>query len=100
MTDISSYLDFVLKLFFAFGLAFEVPIATLLLIWSGVSTVESLKVKRPYIVVGAFVIGMLLTPPDIISQTLLALPIWLLFELGLFCARWLPKKQIGNSMLP
>jgi sec-independent protein translocase protein TatC len=93
MTDISSYLDFVLKLFFAFGFAFEVPIATLLLIWSGVSTVESLGEKRPYIIVGAFVIGMLLTPPDIISQTLLALPVWLLFELGLVCSRWLPKKQ-------
>jgi sec-independent protein translocase protein TatC len=92
MTDISSYLDFVLKLFFAFGLAFEVPIATLLLIWTGASTVESLRQKRPYIIVGAFVIGMLLTPPDIISQTLLALPVWLLFELGLLCARWLPKR--------
>ncbi len=93
MTDISSYLDFVLKLFFAFGLAFEVPIATLLLIWTGVSTVESLAEKRPYIIVGAFVVGMLLTPPDIISQTLLAVPVWLLVELGLFCARWLPKKS-------
>lgn len=92
MTDISSYLDFVLKLFFAFGFAFEVPIATLLLIWSGISTVESLSAKRPYIIVGAFVIGMLLTPPDVISQTLLALPVWILFELGLFCSRWLPKK--------
>lgn len=93
MTDISSYLDFVLKLFFAFGLAFEVPIATILLIWTGVSTTKSLAEKRPYIIVGAFVIGMLLTPPDIISQTLLALPVWLLFELGLLCARWLPKKM-------
>ncbi|MFW5450401.1 MAG: twin-arginine translocase subunit TatC [Methylophagaceae bacterium] len=92
MTDISSYLDFVLKLFFAFGLAFEVPIATLLLIWSGASTAESLAEKRPYIIVGAFVIGMLLTPPDVISQTLLALPVWLLFELGLFCSRWIPEK--------
>ncbi|MDH5358323.1 MAG: twin-arginine translocase subunit TatC [Gammaproteobacteria bacterium] len=92
MTDISSYLDFVLKLFFAFGLAFEVPIATILLVWTGVSTIESLAEKRPYIIVGAFVIGMLLTPPDVISQTLLALPVWLLFELGLLCARWLPKK--------
>jgi len=93
MTDISSYLDFVLKLFFAFGLAFEVPIVTLLLIWTGVSTVESLAEKRPYIIVGAFVIGMLLTPPDIISQTLLAVPVWLLFELGLLCSRLLPKKE-------
>ena len=92
MTDISSYLDFVLKLFFAFGVAFEVPIATLILIWTGAATVESLAEKRPYIIVGAFVIGMLLTPPDIISQTLLAVPVWLLFELGLFCSRWLPKK--------
>jgi len=92
MTDISSYLDFVLKLFFAFGLAFEVPIATLLLVWTGASTVDSLKQKRPYIIVGAFVIGMLLTPPDVISQTLLAVPVWLLFELGLLSARWLPKR--------
>ncbi|MBL1321409.1 MAG: twin-arginine translocase subunit TatC [Methylophaga sp.] len=97
MTDISSYLDFVLKLFFAFGLAFEVPIATLLLIWTGVSTVESLAEKRPYIIVGAFVIGMLLTPPDIISQTLLALPVWVLFELGLFCARFLPQKKEAQT---
>ncbi len=88
MTDISSYLDFVLKLFFAFGLAFEVPVATVLLVKSGISTVESLKEKRPYIIVGAFVMGMLLTPPDIISQTLLAVPVWLLFEFGLFCSRW------------
>lgn len=97
MTDISSYLDFVLKLFFAFGLAFEVPIATLLLIWTGVSTVKSLAEKRPYIIVGAFVIGMLLTPPDIISQTLLALPVWVLFELGLFSARFLPKRETAKS---
>lgn len=93
MTDISSYLDFVLKLFFAFGLAFEVPIATVLLVWTGASTIDSLKQKRPYIIVGAFVIGMLLTPPDVISQTLLAVPVWLLFELGLLSARWLPKKS-------
>lgn len=92
MTDISSYLNFVLKLLFAFGLAFEVPIATLLLIWTGMSTIESLSEKRPYIIVGAFIIGMLLTPPDIISQTLLAVPVWLLFELGLICARFIPKK--------
>lgn len=93
MTDISSYLDFVLKLFFAFGLAFEVPIATLLLIWTGISTRESLTQKRPYIIVGAFVIGMLLTPPDVISQTLLAVPIWLLFELGLLVSRFIPKNR-------
>lgn len=97
MTDISSYLDFVLKLFFAFGLAFEVPIATLLLIWTGVSTRESLLQKRPYVIVGAFVIGMLLTPPDVISQTLLAVPIWLLFELGLLVARFIPRTQSDSE---
>lgn len=97
MTDISHYLNFVLKLFFAFGLAFEVPIATLLLIWSGASSRESLQEKRPYVIVGAFVIGMLLTPPDVISQTLLALPMWLLFELGLLCARLLPKRATDNE---
>lgn len=87
MTDISKYLDFVLKLFFAFGLAFEVPIATILLVWAGVTTPETLTAKRPYIIVGAFVVGMLLTPPDVISQSLLAVPMWLLFELGVFFSR-------------
>ena len=87
MTDISAYLDFVLKIFFAFGLAFEVPIATVVLVWTGFTTPESLKQKRPYIIVGAFVVGMLLTPPDMISQTLLALPVWVLFELGLVFAK-------------
>lgn len=88
MTDISHYLNFVLKLFFAFGMAFEVPIATILLIRTGITTVESLSSKRPYIIVGAFAIGMLLTPPDVFSQTLLAVPIWLLFELGLYFSRY------------
>jgi len=85
-TDISSYLDFVLKLFFAFGAAFEIPIAIILLCWTGVTTPDSLRTKRPYIVVGAFVVGMLLTPPDIISQTMLAVPMLLLFELGIIIA--------------
>lgn len=84
MTDISRYLDFVLTLFFAFGLAFEVPVATVLLVWSGMVTPQSLREKRPYIIVAAFVFGMLLTPPDIISQTLLAVPMWILFEVGVF----------------
>jgi len=84
MTDISRYLDFVLTLFFAFGFAFEVPVATVLLVWSGAITPAKLREKRPYIIVAAFVIGMLLTPPDIISQTLLAVPMWLLFEIGVF----------------
>lgn len=87
MTDISSYLNFVLKLFFAFGVVFEIPIATLLLIWSGATTAESLGQKRAYVIVGCFVVGMLLTPPDIISQSLLALPMWLLFEVGLIMGR-------------
>lgn len=87
-TDISSYLDFVLKLFFAFGLSFEIPVAILLMIWTGVTTREALAEKRPYIIVGAFVLGMLLTPPDVISQTLLAVPMWLLFELGLSLSRF------------
>ena len=85
-TDISSYLDFVLKLFFAFGAAFEIPIAIILLCWTGVTSPDSLRTKRPYIVVGAFVVGMLLTPPDIISQTMLAVPMLLLFELGIIIA--------------
>lgn len=97
MTDISSYLDFVLKMFFAFGLAFQVPILTMLLIRTGISTRQSLSEKRPYIIVGAFVFGMLLTPPDVISQTLLALPVWLLFELGLLCSRWLPAKPVDQQ---
>ena len=93
MTDISRYLDFVLTLFFAFGAAFEVPIVTILLVWTGVATQKSLREKRPYIIVGAFVIGMLLTPPDIISQTLLALPVWLLFELGVYFSGWFIKQK-------
>lgn len=92
-TDISSYLDFVLKLFFAFGLAFEIPIATLVLCWTGATTPEKLKQKRPYIVVGAFIFGMLLTPPDVISQTLLAIPMLILFEIGLLFARFYVKKE-------
>ncbi len=85
-TDISRYLDFVLTIFMAFGIAFETPIAIILLCWSGATSVTSLRRKRPYIIVGAFVVGMLLTPPDVISQTLLAIPMWLLFELGLLIA--------------
>jgi len=93
MTDIAAYLDFVLTLFFAFGLAFEVPIATIVLVAMGVTTPEKLRQKRPYIIVGAFVIGMFLTPPDIISQTLLALPMWILFEFGVFFSAAFVKKD-------
>lgn len=93
MTDISRYLDFVLTLFFAFGAAFEVPVVTVLLVWTGVTTQQSLREKRPYIIVAAFVIGMLLTPPDVISQTLLAVPMWLLFELGVHFSGWFLKQK-------
>ena len=93
MTDISQYLDFVLKMFFAFGLAFEVPIVTIVLTITGVTNADKLAEKRPYIIVGSFVVGMLLTPPDIISQTLLAIPIWLLFELGVIFSRMIGNKK-------
>lgn len=93
MTDINRYLDFVLKIFFAFGVAFEIPIAAVILIWSGVTTAESLANKRPWIIVGCFIAGMLLTPPDVISQSLLAIPMWLLFELGIFFGRSLTKPE-------
>lgn len=92
-TDISNYLDFVLKLFFAFGLSFEIPVAILLMVWTGVSTRAALAEKRPYIIVGAFILGMLLTPPDVLSQTLLAVPMWLLFELGLALSRFYQPKS-------
>ena len=92
-TDISEYLDFVLTLFFAFGLAFEIPIATIILVWMGLTTPKALAAKRPYVIVGVFVIGMLLTPPDVISQTLLALPMWLLFEAGVIFSRFFVKQS-------
>jgi sec-independent protein translocase protein TatC len=87
MTDIGRYLDFVMKIFIAFGVAFEVPIITFVLVKLGITTSDQMAAKRPYVIVGAFVIGMLLTPPDIISQFLLAIPVWLLFELGLLMSR-------------
>jgi len=93
MTDISHYLDFVLTLFFAFGAAFEVPILAVLLVWTGIATQQGLREKRPYVIVGAFVVGMLLTPPDVISQTLLAVPIWLLFELGVYFSGWFIRQK-------
>lgn len=88
-TDISSYLNFVMKLFLAFGIAFELPIAIILLVWSGATTVAALKEKRSYIIVGCFIVGMLLTPPDVFSQILLAVPMWGLFEIGLIFAAML-----------
>lgn len=96
MTDIGQYLDFIIAIFFAFGLAFEVPVATFLLIAAGATTPDRLAKKRPYIIIGAFVLGMLLTPPDVISQTLLAVPMWFLFELGLIMSRIFLKEKIAE----
>jgi len=93
MTDISLYLDFVLKMFFAFGFAFEIPIAIIIMVAVGATSTASLAEKRPYLVIACFVVGMLLTPPDVISQTLLALPMWLLFEVGLLFSKLIEKNQ-------
>ena len=94
MTDISRYLDFVITLFLAFGITFEVPIATIILVATGLVNTDQLSSARPYVIVGAFALGMLLTPPDVISQTLLALPMWLLFEIGIFFSKiLLPERQ-------
>ncbi|MGB1346415.1 MAG: twin-arginine translocase subunit TatC [Pseudomonadales bacterium] len=98
MTDISAYLDFVLKIFFAFGIVFEIPIATLLLIWTGATTPASLAKKRAYVLVSCFVIGMLITPPDVISQTLLAVPMWLLFEVGIIFGRFVKPRIEGENV--
>ena len=93
LPDISDYLDLVLKLFFAFGVAFEVPIATIIFVVIGWTTPEKLTDKRAYIIVAAFVIGMLLTPPDIVSQIMLAIPMWLLFEMGVMFSRMILKMR-------
>lgn len=97
--DIGEYLDFVMMMFIAFGFSFEMPIATILLISTGTTTAESLAKKRPYVIVGAFVVGMILTPPDVISQILLAVPMWLLFELGLFLSKFFNQriKEAGDA---
>lgn len=97
MTDITKYLDFVLTLFFAFGVCFEVPIFTIVLVWSGLVSTKSMAEKRPYVIVGAFIVGMVLTPPDAISQTLLAIPMWMLFEIGLLCARLFGPRQTTEA---
>ena len=98
MTDIGQYLDFIIAIFFAFGIAFEVPVATFLLILAGATTADKMAKKRPYIIVGAFVIGMMLTPPDVISQSLLAIPMWALFEIGLIMSRiFIKPKQVDES---
>lgn len=99
MTDIGQYLDFIIAIFLAFGIAFEVPVATFLLIAAGITTPDKLAGKRPYIIIGAFVVGMLLTPPDVISQSLLAVPIWLLFELGLIMSRIFLKDKPEENVI-
>jgi sec-independent protein translocase protein TatC len=96
-TDISSYLNFVLKIFFAFGLSFEIPVAIVLMCWTGVTTPDALRAKRPYVIVGVFVVGMLLTPPDIISQTLLAIPMWILFEFGIVIGSIYTRKKAAQE---
>ena len=97
MTDISRYLDFVLSMMFAFSFAFEIPIFIFLLIWSGISSSDSLRSKRPYVIIGCFTVGMLITPPDVISQSLLAIPAWILFELGIVMAKILVEKKDQKS---
>lgn len=96
-TDIGRYLDFVIALFFGFGLAFEIPIATIILVAIGLTTPKKLSEKRPYVIVGAFVVGMLLTPPDIISQVLLAFPVWLLFEVGVIASAIIFKERLAKD---
>ena len=97
MTDVTSYLDFIMMLVLAFGLAFEVPIAAVLIVWTGLTTVQKLGHARPYVFLGAFIVGMLLTPPDVISQTLLAVPVYLLYELGIIMARLFSSKQRDSA---
>ncbi len=97
MPDINSFLDFAIKLFFAFGLTFEIPVAIVILTSMGITTTASLAAKRPYIIIGFFFIGMLLTPPDIFSQTLLAIPMWILFEIGLLCSKMTTPKPTADQ---
>ena len=92
-TDISQFLDFITTIVFAFGIAFEVPIATVLVVWTGLTTPAKLSKARPYVFLGAFIMGMFLTPPDIISQTLLAVPVYLLFELGILMSKFFVTKD-------
>lgn len=102
MPDITNHLNLVIKLFFAFGLAFEIPVATVILIVAGVISPQGLEKKRPYVIVGCFVVGMLLTPPDIFSQAMLAVPMWLLFETGVFFGRLAirNRKTVETDKIP
>jgi sec-independent protein translocase protein TatC len=97
MTDIAAYLDFITKIFLAFGLAFEVPIATVLVVWTGLTTPEKLGKARPSVFLTAFIVGMFLTPPDVISQTLLAVPVYLLYELGIIMSRLFVRKRAQSG---
>ncbi len=97
MTDIAEYLNFVIGLFVAFGFAFEVPVAVVLMALMGWVTLDQLKESRSYVIVGAFVLGAIFTPPDIVSQCMLAIPLWLLYELGLLVVRWLPQPPASDS---
>jgi sec-independent protein translocase protein TatC len=101
MTDIGKYLDFVLTLFLAFGVTFEVPVAVVILVRMGIVTVEKLKDIRPYVIVGAFVIGAIFTPPDVVSQVMLAVPLWVLYEAGIIVAQWIgrPSDQESPSQI-
>jgi sec-independent protein translocase protein TatC len=93
MTDIDKYLSFVMSMFVAFGLAFQVPIAVVLLVKTGMVTTGKLREARPYVIVGAFVVGAIFTPPDVVSQFMLAMPLWLLFEAGIVVARWMERSS-------
>jgi sec-independent protein translocase protein TatC len=97
MPDIANYLDFAMAMFLAFGFAFEIPVATVLLAATGMVSVPTLVAARPYVVVGAFVVGMLLTPPDVISQTMLAIPMWFLYEMGIIASRAIIKKRAETA---
>lgn len=99
MTDIAEYLDFVIGLFVAFGFAFEVPVAVVLMALMGWVTLAQLKESRSYVIVGAFVLGAIFTPPDIVSQCMLAIPLWLLYEIGLLVVRWLPQSPASDSAI-
>jgi sec-independent protein translocase protein TatC len=97
MTDIAEYLDFVMGMFLAFGFAFEVPVAVVLMSLMGWVTLAQLKEARAYVIVGAFVLGAIFTPPDIVSQFMLAIPLWILYEAGLLVVRWLPERDASAT---
>ena len=97
MTDIGKYLDFVLTLFVAFGVTFEMPVAVVILVRMGMVSVAKLREIRPYVIVGAFIIGAIFTPPDVVSQVMLAVPLWVLYELGIFVAQWVGKSTAAET---